>query len=39
MISDDQLNTLAIACGVVTFTLIVLYHAILSTTKTRVKST
>ncbi|SCU98373.1 LAMI_0F14345g1_1 [Lachancea mirantina] len=30
MISDAQLNTLAISCGLIMFTLIVVYHATLS---------
>ncbi|CUS22427.1 LAQU0S05e05116g1_1 [Lachancea quebecensis] len=33
MITDEQLNTLAITCGIVTFSLIVVYHAIFSTAK------
>ncbi|SCV05304.1 LANO_0H04533g1_1 [Lachancea nothofagi CBS 11611] len=33
MISDEQLNSLAILCGIVMFTLILVYHAIFSSTK------
>ncbi|SCU96355.1 LAME_0F15973g1_1 [Lachancea meyersii CBS 8951] len=32
MITDEQLNTLAISFGVIMVTLIVVYHAILSST-------
>ncbi|SCU93238.1 LAFA_0F15357g1_1 [Lachancea sp. 'fantastica'] len=33
MITDEQLNTLAIAFGVIMVTLIVVYHAIFSSTR------